>query len=155
MNTFQLHEKVNVVCQSENTRYGFRHLATLFYENQEHCAVKCCYYNRTWESYQYQSVLYAAIRKAKLPKDIQESCTQKIRDYQEPNNNTSLRTVCAVGELICNTDEEKNNWKIRMIKAAHPGINIPETWNTLPETEKKERLNQVIATLQETKEAKP
>ncbi len=49
--------KVTVICEWESTRSGFRHLATLLTNGCERETVKCCYQNRTWEKFQYQSVL--------------------------------------------------------------------------------------------------
>ena len=66
MQIFKLDEKTQVVCQSEGTRYGFRHLATLMVNGQEMEKNKCCYYNRTWESWQFQSVVMGLIEKTKF-----------------------------------------------------------------------------------------
>ena len=47
-------------CESQGTRYGFRHLCHVF-KNGVHVAdSKCCYYNRTWERFTFQSVLNKA-----------------------------------------------------------------------------------------------
>jgi len=47
-----------IICESQNTKYGFRHIATLFKNNFEIGFEKCCYYNRTWESFEFESVIY-------------------------------------------------------------------------------------------------
>lgn len=57
MRIFNLNNVYNVVCNSEPTRYGFRHLAVLHKNGFEISRAKCCYYNRTWESYEFESVL--------------------------------------------------------------------------------------------------
>ena len=59
-------------CYTQDTNYGFRHVAFLdnpdrYYETQ---LAKACYYNRTWESFRYETVLKSAIEK--LPKADQE-----------------------------------------------------------------------------------
>lgn len=51
------------VCHTENTRYGFRHLCR---DIDTGVVSKRCYYNRTWERFEYESVLLDAI--SKLPK---------------------------------------------------------------------------------------
>ena len=51
------------VCNSEGTRYGFRHLCTVFKDGYEIAKTKCCYYNRTWERFQFESVLNSACKK--------------------------------------------------------------------------------------------
>jgi hypothetical protein len=61
-------------CQRGKTRNGFKHVATLEspYKNPNlNNAIewiplytsKCFYLNRTWESYEFQSVIYKLIRK--------------------------------------------------------------------------------------------
>ena len=46
-----------VVCESESTRTGFRHIAVLFEGDNEIDRTKICYLNRTWESFEFESVL--------------------------------------------------------------------------------------------------
>lgn len=50
------------VCESEGTRNGFRHVLKDGFGIQ----CKVCYLNRTWERYQFQSLLQKAIKKLKL-----------------------------------------------------------------------------------------
>lgn len=57
MRIFNLNKVYNVVCNSEPTRYGFRHLATLHKTGFSIAKAKVCYYNRTWECYEFESVL--------------------------------------------------------------------------------------------------
>ena len=63
MRVFKINNKISVVCQSESTRYGFRHLATLIYNGYEQETAKACYYNRTWERYTFESVLKRLLSK--------------------------------------------------------------------------------------------
>jgi hypothetical protein len=63
MKLFKLDDIYSVVCKSESTRYGFRHLAYLMKNGYEVCKTKACYYNRTWECYQFETVLKSAIDK--------------------------------------------------------------------------------------------
>ena len=62
MRIFTLDNENNVVCRWENTRYGFRHLATLHKTGFEIARAKICYYNRTWERFEFESVLIKIIR---------------------------------------------------------------------------------------------
>ena len=48
-------------CSTEDTRYGFRHLCDVFKLGEHVGEAVARYYNRTWESYQYQSVLLKAV----------------------------------------------------------------------------------------------
>jgi len=57
MKIFNLSKVYNVVCDWQNTRYGFRHIAVLHKNGFEIGRAKCCYYNRTWESFEFASVL--------------------------------------------------------------------------------------------------
>ena len=57
MRIFTLNKEYNVVCNDESTRYGFRHIASLHKNGFSIAKAKRCYYNRTWESFKYESVL--------------------------------------------------------------------------------------------------
>ena len=46
-----------IVCNSESTRSGFRHIATLLKNGREIEKTKICYLNRTWESFEFESIL--------------------------------------------------------------------------------------------------
>ena len=61
MRIFNLDNVYNVVCNGERTKYGFRHLATLHKNGFEISKAKACYYNRTWECFEYESVLNKVI----------------------------------------------------------------------------------------------
>lgn len=47
------------VNRSESTRYGFRHISTLATEEAEITGGIRCYYNRTWERYEFESVMWS------------------------------------------------------------------------------------------------
>ena len=75
MRIFNLNAEYNIVCNWQNTRYGFRHLATLHRNGYEIAKAKACYYNRTWERFEYETVLL---------KLIDENFTGKEReDFRE------------------------------------------------------------------------
>lgn len=66
-------------CYTQNTSYGFRHICTESFNNTEEARWikrdilnKCCYYNRTWECFRYQTVLRGAIEKLNAPKQDKE-----------------------------------------------------------------------------------
>lgn len=48
-------------CSTEDTRYGFRHLCDVFKLGEHVGEAVARYYNRTWESYKYESVLLKAV----------------------------------------------------------------------------------------------
>jgi hypothetical protein len=61
MRIFNLNEKYNVICDFEKTRSGFRHIAVLHKNGLESARAKCTYLNRTWEAYEFESVLIKII----------------------------------------------------------------------------------------------
>lgn len=61
MRSFTLNKDYQVVCESEATRSGFRHVATLLHHGNECEKTKICYLNRTWESFEFESVLLRII----------------------------------------------------------------------------------------------
>jgi len=46
----------------QNTRYGFRHIAVLHKNGFEKARAKTCYYNRTWERFEFESVINKVIK---------------------------------------------------------------------------------------------
>lgn len=60
--TLPNNKTIMFVCHTENTRYGFRHLCKNLDDYGEYTS-KRCYYNRTWERFEYESVLQDAIEK--------------------------------------------------------------------------------------------
>ena len=66
-------------CHTENTRYGFRHICDFRRPGEySFTRAKCCYYNRTWEHFRYESVLHAAAEKC--PPDIAAAIEKMIAD---------------------------------------------------------------------------
>jgi hypothetical protein len=111
-------------CYAQDTNYGFRHVAFLdnpdrYYETQ---LAKACYYNRTWESFRYETVLKSAIEK--LPKADQEGlynilikktaqeeherCEKEFQAFEALFNKTSdtFKQAVANSNLIMNSDED-------------------------------------------------
>ena len=61
MRIFKLDDDYSIVCNFVKTRSGFKHTASLCRHRQEVLAVKECYLNRTWESFEYESVILKVI----------------------------------------------------------------------------------------------
>lgn len=57
MRIFNLDDRFNIVCDTQNTRNGFKHIAILHSYGFEVSRTKVCYINRTWERFQYETVL--------------------------------------------------------------------------------------------------
>lgn len=69
----------SVVCEIKSTRSGFKHEANMFDPSGRQCGfAKCIYYNRTWEAYEFESVLYNV---ATLQQDerIEKSMKEQIK----------------------------------------------------------------------------
>lgn len=49
------------ICEWKNTRNGFKHECRLFVNGKFETSATCNYLNRTWESYEYQSVMLRAV----------------------------------------------------------------------------------------------
>jgi hypothetical protein len=61
-----------------------------------------------------------------------------------PNPFKTVAMVAQMGEIFGDTQKEKNDWKLRMLKAGINGLDIPSDWDSLSEDEKERRLNKVI-----------
>lgn len=57
MRIIKLDEVYSVVCVFKGTRSGFKHTATLMKNGLQIAETKICYLNRTWERFEYESVL--------------------------------------------------------------------------------------------------
>ncbi len=57
MKIFNLDNVYNVVCNWKNTRSGFKHTANLCENGFSIYETKICYLNRTWERFEYESIL--------------------------------------------------------------------------------------------------
>jgi hypothetical protein len=146
--TFKVGENVEVQCGWEKTRYGFRHLAILRGEGKR-VETKACYYNRTWEAYEYASVIHAAIHKA-FNEDLADQYIKEIDNTAHGRMSDTFKMVAGIaklGEIFCSTTHDTNDWKARMLKAGLPGIDMPEDFDNLPEDEKQRRLDGAIAWL--------
>lgn len=62
MKIFKLGKDFNVVCNFKNTRSGFKHTATLCKNSRAIYETKINYLNRTWERFEYESILLKTIQ---------------------------------------------------------------------------------------------
>ena len=61
MKIFNLDNIYNIVCNWKKTRNGFKHTANLCKNGFSVFETKICYLNRTWESFEYESILLKVI----------------------------------------------------------------------------------------------
>lgn len=110
---------------------------------------KCCYQNRTWERYTFQSVLQKLIRSHFSGDEQAIFLAMADNDFQDGTSH--LRTVglvASLGSLLCDVPEEQNAWKKKMLSTVH-GVDFPEDFDQLPEEEKTRRLDGAIKALKE------
>jgi hypothetical protein len=152
MKTFKVNENIEIVCVSQKTRSGFRHLATLIYNGNECETVKCTYQNRTWERYEFQSVLFKLATNSKtLSKDERDLLKDYTENYKENDSHfSSVALVAKMGDIFGQTKKASNDWKKRLLLAGleNKGLTMPDDWDTLSENEKEKRLNGVIEHLE-------
>lgn len=154
MENFKINDELTVACEWKKTRTAFKHVATLRRGWQALNEVKICYLNRTWESYEFESVLdkLAGDKGTKnlLTAEELETFKDKIkngwREESDEETKKSFGIIGAIASLGGMMSEDKagaNKWKARMLKA---GLNLemPEDWDTLSEDEQEKRLNNVI-----------
>lgn len=155
MKIYSFGEGYQVNCRSEKTRYGFRHLCELTQNYNVLAKTKACYYNRTWESYEFQSVIHSAINAAfdnrtraqqKKGQEINPLVKQYCDEVDarargiEAKRFDPVKMVCAVGALLTSNPEERANWDKRMLSTI-PGIDFPDDFDSLPVEEQQRRLD--------------
>ena len=145
---FHVNDKMTISCHAESTRYGFRHLAHLMVNGcSTGDSAKACYYNRTWERFEFQSVIRELAEKAHVSDEDRAAIHAVADGYKEDTSGFSaIAMVAAMGSLLCPDQKGANDWKARMLKAGlgNQGLDMPADWDTLPEDEKERRLNLVI-----------
>lgn len=152
MMTINLPGGKKIIAKFGDSRDGFNHFATLYKGGSILGEAKIHYINRTWESYEFQSV---------LQKLLNEKSGRWLSDTEKAEVNTFLdkdltdwkpfKNVAALammGEIMGADLAQKNRFKTLALKTL-PGIDIPEDWASLPEEEKAKRLDKVIALTKE------
>ena len=106
----------NFDCTFEKTRYGFRHLCILIYYDlnddiiYESAHDKCCYYNRTWESYPYRTVMRKTVMRAidERKQSIRADILREFNVNTLNNRGELFRKRCAKDKTIVNLMEIYN-----------------------------------------------
>lgn len=154
MKIFKINKELSIVCESKNTRNGFKHEAVLLKDGwKELEKTKICYLNRTWECFEYESVIQQLLgkikplterKKANFLKRIERKTNARFK-----SNLNTIKMVASLGNVFGKTKKEKNDWKTRMLKAglSDKGLIMPSDWDQLSEKEKEGRLNKVISVL--------
>ena len=103
-------------CTFEGTRYGFRHLCILIYYDLNDDLIdgsahdKCCYYNWTWESYEYRTVMRKTVMRAidERKQSIRADILKEFNVNTLNNRGELFRKRCAKDGTIVNLMEIYN-----------------------------------------------
>ncbi len=153
MKTFKINDKYEILCESLKTRNGFKHEAKLFrtgLSGTTFCIekAKICYYNRTWKCFEFESVIYDLLKKAKIMTIEEQNRYMDLlnkKEFDTINKQfASIGMIAKLGDVLTENKIESNDWKKRMLLAGLPNLDIPTDWDTLTESEKENRLNNVI-----------
>lgn len=106
----------NFDCTFERTRYGFRHLCILIYYDLNGDIIdgsahdKCCYYNRTWESYPYRTVMCKTVMRAidERKQSIRANILREFNVNTLNNRGELFRQRCAKDKTIISLNEIYN-----------------------------------------------
>lgn len=146
--TIEIDELYSLNCYFERTRYGFRHVVELLRNQCFAAKDKCCYYNRTWESYDYQSAIHKVLHKY-FNEDVAKGYCDLVDAKEKGRISGEFGMIAAIakmGDILCEKQEDKLDWKKRMLGTV-PGIDFPKDWENLPEEEKQRRLDGAIEQL--------
>lgn len=149
MKTFKINDKISIDAEYYETRYSWGHKAYLYINGEQVGYKKATYYNRTWESYQFQSVMESVVdaNKKLFTKEEFDFTLEYLKNYQESDSSLKrIATIASLGEVFGTTQKEKNDWKKRMLNAGlgNKGLDFPDDWDTLSEDDKEARLNGAI-----------
>lgn len=153
MKKFIVNNEYEIICEWKKTRIAFKHEATLLKNGYEIDKVKICYLNRTWERFEFESVLSKLLHKTKILSDEQIKAfldNQGLLNEQELNKKMGIIGAFAkIGDVIGKNTKEKNDFKTMIIKKGlgDKGLIMPDDWDTLSEADKEARLNKVIEIL--------
>lgn len=156
MQTFKLNNKIEIDCQSKSNRKGFQHVATLKLNGYEVLTTRTQYYNRTWERYQYESILRQLADRIEYKKILTKNelslfrrfikNPQRVEDDLKPLKR--LGALTALSGIFGGTLKEKNDRKVRILKnQLGESFMLPDNWDDLSEEEKAKRLEGATAQL--------
>jgi len=137
-----------IVAEAKKTRNGFKHEATLYNQcGQIDDSTKINYLNRTWESYEFQSVINKLVERGGEGTPEVKAFLAKDLTNWAPFKQTSA--LMKFAEVIGGDLKQQNELKLKTLKATMPEILIPEDWGTLDEPAKADRLKKIEGLLTE------
>lgn len=113
-------EKYTFTCYTQDTSYGFRHICTLGYNNTTECRyvkgdiiAKATYYNRTWERFDYETVLRGGIKNLSVPKEVKEELHAILIEGTAQKEDEEAEKQVKTFETLWNGLSEANKEHIR------------------------------------------
>ena len=113
-------KKFIFTCYGQGTAYGFRHICTLGYNDTTECRylrgdiiAKACYYNRTWESFQYETVLRKGIENLCEPQEVKDKLHAILIDKTAQDEHEKCEAQVKAFETLWNGLSETNKQHIR------------------------------------------
>jgi hypothetical protein len=113
-------EEITFRCYTTSTRNGFCHTAHYTGWDYSINDTKASYWNRTWERFDYESVLKRAIEK--LPKDIQQAVYDQIIDHKAAEEEKQAEDMFNSFKGLYDGLNEENKERL-----ANSGIEITNT----------------------------
>lgn len=157
MRKFEITKKIYIKCETYETRYSWGHKAWLYIDGSEVDYRKITYYNRTWEAYEFESILSYLVEGTKALTKRQKALAKKliknnfrVEDEKRVSKEFGMiANIAKIGALFTTDQKELNDWKERMLRAglSSQGLSFPEDWGQLSETEKEARLNGVLSVI--------
>lgn len=148
MQEFTIDKHNKIIAESEGTRYGFRHVVRLLKDGHEVDKKSVPYYNRTWESFEFESAMKSLLDKhPEIKEKTKEKFFAKAGGHYQAKVESQFKTtasVASLGNVFGKSAKERADWKQRMLKASLPELQIPEDWNKLSDEEREARLDKVI-----------
>lgn len=99
-------EKISFFCNTTNTKNGFCHHVYAIGVGKDYEHTRVSYYNRTWESFQYETALYRAIDK--FPKSVREPLRLEVEAVALDEHKKAERFIKAFeANFAALSDEQK------------------------------------------------
>ena len=113
-------KKYTFTCYSQNTSYGFTHVCTEGYNNtterkwiKRDIIAKACYYNRTWESFQYETVLRKGIENLCEPQEVKDKLYAILITKTAQDEHEKVEKEVAQFETLWSGLSEENKQHIK------------------------------------------
>ena len=147
MQTYRINEDLKIEAWSwSRGRSSWGHEARAIYNGREIESVRCTYYNRTWEAYQYQSVMQKLVDALDKYKAIPLKDRYMASVFLKTGDDRELKAMGMIGNLAKLAGiMGGNESKARVLKTI-PGLDI-DALDGLDEKTKTERLDGVIGIL--------